>query len=789
MNTFSHFVSESVTVVREVARVAHAPAKQAVKTAGTVINFGARKALQSKYAEELLGAEQQKSLQLNLDVARRTAKELGYGWSTISTSKATHEFVSGVNEVLKTIDAPVKCIQKGDDEWTRVKIIEDVKQLSEYEQEITPRDFIKFMRNSNKSTAQNARLNEFIGDMFHSKLLHSHPLIPQQFEKKLYIDVAKVMNYTIITTLMKISGTNLWGHEIIVTEKIPTKAVSHRFEEEGSQLDLRVLDQVVEELLDATKPILPRPLARVLYYNVGMVFLNLMEQQLSSDKIEATMLGHRITWRLEPLRVDEAKKNSRVSLTKIKKLVINEKVIRALVDELLEDAEINLLMVPDVIESAAYRHVFTLVVRICEEILCGLKFNIFGVDVNFSIVNAASQREIEAETNRIGQLDEGQKEQEYGFGPDHIRLSLSQMQNRLKENAEERRVLEQLIYKGHPLSSKEGKSHEGSLAEPVHEDDLLDHEFHRIAQVDRLARSLRLRETVKVDINIPYIMIGDFEKYVNWMPYATHGKFTSAPDIENFGENGQQVRKRINAEVGFGIDTKSFLGVFGDDVQYDAQMEPPVTKDDGYTYARVIADATRFRFGESLIYDWRFKMNPAVEGEEPSTDVRLDVFFKTHNVLYLPIWDAMQNALMSNLFHSFRAHAKILKDKQESGRLQFAESEIIYAASTSTSNMVKNGKAHVTENTMAAPSKSSVDGTLLYEATTVSSSTTTTTTSKQHIKTLGSNVSPSSTSTDSSNTRVKDEGSPSKNRDEMDEDDGTTRGRAEREKRTAGRNG
>merc|ERR1712039_939558 len=73
--------------------------------------------------------------------------------------------------------------------------------------------------------------------------------------------------------------------------------------------------------------------------------------------------------------------------------------------------------------------------------------------------------------------------------------------------------------------------------------------------------------------------------------------------------------------------------------------------------ARVTADAVNgFTYGKRLVYDWRFTKIDARK-----TKVELDMLFQAHNVLYMPIWDSMQNMVVNNMLSAFRNRAEELQ--------------------------------------------------------------------------------------------------------------------------------
>eukprot|EP00397_Hematodinium_sp_SG-2012_P020003 GEMP01020585.1.p1 GENE.GEMP01020585.1~~GEMP01020585.1.p1 ORF type:complete len:707 (-),score=162.86 GEMP01020585.1:465-2585(-) len=648
-------LTETLNVGKVVAKVAAKPVSDTANLAMKSTQHVTRAIIQSPTAEYLLGVHH-KDAATNLDFVQHSAKEFISGVSNMSADQVGQDVVSGLNAVLKTVEAPVKLISYGEADYTRVRVIEKLKKIVHEDanaMEISPRDFIRFMRLSTGVSHQTQILQTFVDDMFNDGRLRSNPLIPRSFEKKLYVDVAKVMFYSIHRSLMQVTGTKLWGHELMVTESPRPSCANAALPQ--TKLQHESLEAAVDVLIDSTKPTLPRPVAKVLYTNVGMVIFQLLESVMSSERVAMEILGHKLVWTFEPL---DKKDIFRQLSAKREKVEINEAAITEMVDELLDDAEINFLLVPDVIEAALYRHVFRMIIRICEEILSRLKINVFGMDVQLSIVNASMQcavkhADIEQEPDKApGSL----------YREADVRVSLTELQTQLKEVAEEHRALENLV---NEISLKTGRPSKapvhGAVSKLSQPESLDTHDFHQLAQQEKLARSLRMTEVINVDISVPYSMIGDFESYDKWMPLVTKGKIVSKGEVERIGPN--RLRRHIKARVGFGINTKSFLGIIGDEVFYNAQLESPSTLEDGTVVARVYADAPAggFKFGDRLVYDWTFRMRPTEEGQQPQTEVQLDLFFQAKHVLYLPLWDSLQSVIIADMMSSFERRAAVLQ--------------------------------------------------------------------------------------------------------------------------------
>lgn len=260
-------------------------------------------------------------------------------------------------------------------------------------------------------------------------------------------------------------------------------------------------------------------------------------------------------------------------------------------------------------------------------------------------------------------------------------VSTTALEERLKDLDEQRRILEALQQLGGanfdltadtPMLQdglgrqemqrvQEGEQGEAAgAASPVRVAEEEVHEFQRLAHTLKLARSLSVKCEVDADVDVPYQMIADLETYPLWMPWCTSGRVlgdTSAPQFDG--------------EVGFGFETGTFLGTVGDTVSYRVSVRAPGSGEPASSGppcelapdARVTADAVNgFTYGQRLVYDWRFHRLGSKR-----TKVELDMLFQARSVLYMPIWDSMQNMVVNNMLSAFIARAELLQ-RQKSER-------------------------------------------------------------------------------------------------------------------------
>lgn len=254
-------------------------------------------------------------------------------------------------------------------------------------------------------------------------------------------------------------------------------------------------------------------------------------------------------------------------------------------------------------------------------------------------------------------------------------VSTTELEEHLRDLDEQRRVLEALRVLGGadfdlacdvPMlqrAMKETAEDMGEDSEDEADGEEQVHEFQRLAHSNKLVRCLQLQFEVERDIRIPYRIIADLEGYTDWMPFCTSGRCESHTGL------GLETEPRtFEADVGFGIETGTFLGAVGETVRYTMSVTPPAPvagRAGGaeVVTAHVIADAAdSFTYGERLVYDWHFR-----QVSEGQTKVELNLLFQARNVLYLPIWDSMQNMIVTNLVSAFKAQAGKLDSANASG--------------------------------------------------------------------------------------------------------------------------
>jgi len=521
------------------------------------------------------------------------------------------------------------------------------------------------MRKDTDNRMFRLQTESFVDKLMADGRLQPIPFLPQRVERSLYIDISRLLMFSFQHAILGAHGSAVWGH-VMNVNMVPTYGAELMTEQ--SAVGIAQLGVVVDHMLDSGAvhmPLVPRPLERRLYMNCMMLTFQLVEGLLAGAGQEVNCLGHTFRFRLDPLPVHAVEQM--LKDMPVQRCTIDEAILTELVDELLNEPEVNLLWVPDAIESQIYRSAIRLIIRVIEEVICRFRLNILGREIHMSIFSMLKAERVRAKASH------GDKQSAGGFlyfeeeNPLKT-VSSTELEEHLRDLDEQRRVLEALRVLGGadfdlacdvpmlqpPKKEADEDTSENSEDEDAEEEKI--HEFQRLAHSNKLVRCLQLQFVVAGDIRVPYRIIADLEGYTEWMPFCTSGRCES-----HTGLGMESQPRTFEADVGFGIDTGTFLGTVGETVRYTMTVTPPAPvagrAGKEVMTAHVIADAAdSFTYGERLVYDWHF-----VRLSEGETKVELNLLFQARNVLYLPIWDSMQNMIVKNLVSAFVSRAEKLE--------------------------------------------------------------------------------------------------------------------------------
>eukprot|EP00747_Dinoflagellata_sp_TGD_P168743 gnl/TRDRNA2_/TRDRNA2_195866_c0_seq1.p1 gnl/TRDRNA2_/TRDRNA2_195866_c0~~gnl/TRDRNA2_/TRDRNA2_195866_c0_seq1.p1 ORF type:complete len:702 (+),score=143.82 gnl/TRDRNA2_/TRDRNA2_195866_c0_seq1:308-2107(+) len=594
--------------------------------------------------------------------------------------------VDATNEMFSALGIRVRIVEKtSEDARTRVRVVSsDEEAVSCVSQGITPRQFVKFMREAMKQTGTK-KLEASVDRMMAEGRVKPFPLLPESYQRQLYIHISQLLVYSMQRTLLSLDQAHLWGHSLDVTAT-PCFDDGHARHHRVSAVGEAQISIIVDEMVKSNAvhmPMVPRPAEKMLYTNCMMVVFQLIEELLTGDGSQIAIMGHSIRFQLKPLPVSLVRAICQEH--PVRHCHIDEEVISELVDELLQDSSINIVWMPDAMEGQLYRSALKLVIRVLEDVVCRMQLSVLGRTINMSILSHEEMKMRKSLAGRGGDSAEASGGLYFEESEPLKTVSTTELEDRLKEIREERRIVNALLDLGsadfdltqstpmlqmNSYSAEAGAHSKGENVETVQEEM---HEFHRLAHSLKLGRSLGLSVEIDVGVAVPYMIIADLEGYPDWMPWCTSGQLVGKkPGGTKPGLGGGN--EEFDGDVGFGFDTGTFLGHIGDTVHYHVTTEAPgwaglgsdgriqdsaIAPDQSW---RVLADATNgFSYGRRLAYDWRFiPLSPS------KTKVQLDMFFEAKSVLYMPVWDSMQNMVVRDMMKAFKGQVEVLRKRNGS---------------------------------------------------------------------------------------------------------------------------
>jgi ribosome-associated toxin RatA of RatAB toxin-antitoxin module len=505
---------------------------------------------------------------------------------------------------------------------------------------LTPKRFVRFMREAERKK-RFSRQRDPIEHYVDSFLQNGKSLTgmgASALERKLYTDMARIICFAFDRAVMSVNGMDIWGHELLVKAKKEPFDGELRGRSFRSVVGVHQVEAIVDKML--RKPSLRAPdlmagMQKQLMMNCCVLILQLIEDLTSQRHMQINVLGHSLHIKLEPCSLDQLQAMNSDAIADVK---VNERAIDQLVDALLQEGEIQLVLVPDIIEAEVYRYVLHKMMCIAQFILSQLKVRLFGVEVQLSLV---------AEEDPDADVDEERDRRH-----DYMLDVPEQVLQDLADKIEIQRHLVERELKARRGESDSTAPRRSSLEEPrllQDEEEPDNHVFERMAVQDRLARCLAIQRTVPVDIDVAFGMVSGIDDYPQWMPFCTDARVL----LQEEGSSN------IHCEVGFGLETGTALGTVGDTIRYRIALKKPQPEPSGMRSARVVADATEgFTYGKRLVYDWRF-----VETSPGETDVKLNMFFQARNFFFLPLWDSMQVTITSVMMKKFNERAAVLSPR------------------------------------------------------------------------------------------------------------------------------
>jgi len=628
---------ETVQVARHVGQFGLRPVEQAARQAVHAGEELAIWAVTCAPLEKLVGRQGTKRLLDAYLQAKDVAAESVNSLSHQSRMSALQSAAETATFWLRKTGAQTRVVGPFDEHWKTLKVIRNLRTVVEEREarrgpaalQLTPKRFVQFMREAERRkrrARQRDPVEDYIEWMLSSGSLNR--MGPMFFEKKIYTDVARIICFAFDRTVMEANGADVWGHQLQVkvakesseTESRPRVRSNVGFDQVEAFVDCMLKNS------DLQAPMFMASIQRQLLVNCSIVILQLVEDLTSDRQMQLSLLGHALRIQLDPIRMEQIWDVDDDS-AEAAHFHVNEQAIEELVDALLEDAEVQFVLVPDMLEAEVYRYVIRMVISIGRFVLSRLRIHLFGLEVRLDLV-----------AEQAGQTEEKCKEgdvRELVVTQEDLQLLIDRLEVERQNIKRE-------------LQIRQGEAEPPAV-----------HPFTEMASLDRLSRNLAVQLSLAVPIDAAYRAISELDEYPRWMPLCTSANVM-------FRDH-----RHVDCELGLGLTTGTLLGTVGDTIRYRVSLEEPATSTEGADepesplpkggaggtrVARVVADTVdEFAYGKRLVYDWRF-----TETANGETDVRLNVFFQAKSVLYLPLWDSLQAVISGAVLQRFKERSAAL---------------------------------------------------------------------------------------------------------------------------------
>lgn len=661
---------ESIQVARHVGRMGARPIEKAAVQVLSTSEEGVKWVLKRPIVEELVGQHRTKHV---WDNYLQVKDVLGESLASVSHQSLMQALQSGsqaATKAMQRIGVEGRVIGPFDEHWNMSKVIKDLRAAADDMSSgldgdghlrLTPKRFVQFMREAERKKKRSLSRDPI--EAYVDRLLNSGSLSglgPVLFEKKLYKDLARIVCFAFDQALVQANGAHLWGHELHIKRRRSSHLDADAFKTPPpSAINTEQVEVVVDQMLQSENLRVVSAMhgvQRKLLVNCSVMVLQLLEYLTSSQRMQVTVLGHSLRFRLEPMPKEQLLAQvASESVSGSERLFVNNVAVDELVEALLDEPETQMIFVPDLLEAEVYRAVLHRMICIAQGMLKSVRLTLFGLDIHFNLVAV--------------QPDSSLSDNPAAMGTESVNVLPTQLQTCLDKLEDERKKITNELHKRQEDIETRFAGSSFATAEAtegdVIEEETKVHEFEKLAAQDRLARTLHISRTLDLPIEIAYRMLSDFDEYPKWMPFCTSAKTVHTCTDE------------LRCEVAFGIETGTMLGTVGDNVQYQVRIDEPVAQQSdasesdpskptrpGLKTARVVCDAVDgFAYGKRLVWDWSFAEKPTGE-----TAVQLNIFFQARGVLTLPIWDSLQAMITSVMFKKFAERAAVLKASSSSAQ-------------------------------------------------------------------------------------------------------------------------
>ncbi|CAD7957917.1 unnamed protein product [Amoebophrya sp. A120] len=427
----SSFLIETLRVTKTLTQSLGArPLRQFLNRLNSMSDAMVRKTIQQSYAflpHTAKNSETAKNFEMFVLSARSAVNALTDSASE-QTLKATMQQVADhANESMQIIDREkFKVLGPDDHNWATIKVLDDIwkrnlelgriEDLQDVEgadvhglalgagasrprfSRKDAREFVRVMKEARKQRGGDFLLQKYVENLLEDAAFQRVSHLPVALERKLYYDITRSVLQILELALTKLHNFDIVGHSVQVefslasqaeaakTGQHVTKPLRHWTRINESRVEM-VIQQIMQDHRDMRKYEKLVPIIETQFITtVAQVSMRLVTDLFCDERIKIRVLGHNLRWNFDPMSTDAIERmfQNRTS----ERARVNTEAIALFVDELLNDEELNILWLPDVIESEIYKHALTTVIAMLEDVLASLEITVLGLQFRFSLISA-----------------------------------------------------------------------------------------------------------------------------------------------------------------------------------------------------------------------------------------------------------------------------------------------------------------------------------------------------------------------------------------------------------------
>eukprot|EP00316_Scyphosphaera_apsteinii_P001368 CAMPEP_0119306156 /NCGR_PEP_ID=MMETSP1333-20130426/6976_1 /TAXON_ID=418940 /ORGANISM="Scyphosphaera apsteinii, Strain RCC1455" /LENGTH=301 /DNA_ID=CAMNT_0007309393 /DNA_START=201 /DNA_END=1106 /DNA_ORIENTATION=- len=218
-----------------------------------------------------------------------------------------------------------------------------------------------------------AEIAAYVDSVLASDDVVNHPLIPDALERQIYMLVVRIVLRLLHTAFTTTDQHEVFGRMLSVTQE---RSEISKLKRSPIELEPTLIEAIAAETAkDSARPIISASMDHIMYTGVVRFALRLVSDMLYSTRI--TVLGVQIDLMVvlnpEAVCLTTAREHASWDAKRL------ERAFAPLVDELLQDEQINLTLLPDGVERQLYLNIVQLLFNIASVAAGQSRVDCFGL--------------------------------------------------------------------------------------------------------------------------------------------------------------------------------------------------------------------------------------------------------------------------------------------------------------------------------------------------------------------------------------------------------------------------